>query len=485
MNDALEVLIIEDDRDTLANLIDILELDGHTISGVSTLAAAKALAGQHDFGVAIVDRKLPDGMIEDFLPELKEVLGQAEVIVITGFADMQSTITALRLGVLDYVVKPIIPDHLRRTVIRIAENHRLGKALAEEHAFADLVLNTAEAIVLVLDLSGNVIQSNPYFEQLTGWSEDRLKGCDWFEMCINEADRNRVRDVFLSPVGQQGVRGFVDYVRGVDGTRYQVRWSNTALSNHRGEASAVLAVGVDVSDVTEAQNRALQAERLAAIGETMTGLAHESRNALQRIQAATEMLLLEVEDNEHALKDVRAIQRANSDLKCLLDEVRSFAAPIHLRYESASLNSIWRRVWSDLTLKRTGRVIELREDVDSELIAEVDVLRMEQVFRNLFENAISASEDPVKILIGGETDGNQASVSLEDNGPGLTTEQQRKLFEPFYTTKQTGTGLGLAICQRIVEAHHGKIEAQSLDEGGARFQIALPLKKQSAFRMLT
>ncbi|MEM0926627.1 MAG: ATP-binding protein, partial [Planctomycetota bacterium] len=417
-------------------------------------------------------------------PQLRDVLGRAEVIVVTGFADLQSTITELRLGVSDYVIKPIIPDHLRRTVVRIAENHRLEKALAEEHAFADLVLNTAEAIVLVLDLDGHVVQFNPYFEQLTGWSKEVLVGQDWFEMCIEDADRKRIRDVFLETAQQADTRGVINNIVGQDGRRYQVRWSNTTLANHRGEITSVLAVGVDISDVTDAQNRALQAERLAAIGETMTGLAHESRNALQRIQAATEMLLLEVENNETALKDVRAIQRANSDLKCLLDEVRSFAAPIHLRYETIGLETVWRRVWHDLKAKRSGRMIELIESAPQDLSIEVDVLRMEQVFRNLFENAIAATDGPVKIFVEAIPTQETMAVIIRDDGPGLTSEQQQKLFEPFYTTKQTGTGLGLAICQRILQSHHGTICAVSPAAGGAEFRISLPIKKHSTVRML-
>lgn len=477
MNDPLSILIIEDDADTLANLCDILELDGHHVVGASTLAEAKQLAAKQPFRIAISDRKLPDGLIEDLLPELKQAVKDSDIIVITGFADMQSTITAFRLGVTDYVIKPIIPDDLRRTVQRIAEKQRLQDQLAQEHAFAELVVNTAEAIVLVLDLQGRVVQVNPYFEHLTGWSMDDLAGHDWFRSCIPEAERDRIREIFFKTAHELNTSGVVNSVVAKDGTPRQVRWSNTTLKDLSGDVTSILAVGVDISDLTAAQERALQSERLAAIGQTMTALAHESRNALQRIQAASEMLALEVEGNENALQDLKSIQRANEDLKCLLEEVRSFAAPIQMRPIATKLPDVWRRVWEDLALSHSDRDVELIERIDEcNVEVNIDVLRLEQVFRNLFENALAAGDDPLRIKLECVCGTEQVTLRFTDNGPGIPEKNIPKLFKPFFTTKQTGTGLGLSICQRIMEAHHGSINALPADQG-ACFQLCLPREK--------
>lgn len=474
MNDSLSILIIEDDADTLANLCDILSLDGHDVVGASSLAQAKELALEKSFVIAISDRNLPDGLIEDLLPDLKKSLDGAEIIVITGFADMQSLITAFRLGVTDYVIKPIIPEDLLRSVHRIAEKRQLEDELAKEHAFAELVLNTAEAIVLVLDLRGHVLQCNPYLEQLTGWTKEDLQGKDWFGNCISDDERERIKDIFIRTAHDTKTRGVVNSVLGKDGRRHQIRWSNTTLRDREGQVTSVLAVGVDISDLSAAQERALQAERLAAIGHTMTALAHESRNALQRIQAASEMLELEIEGNQNALHDLHAIKRANQDLKCLLEEVRSFAAPIQMRPSVVHLPEIWRRVWDDLAASHSNRHVELIESTElCNVEVEVDILRMEQVFRNLFENALAASEDPVRIELTCLCKGDRIELSIRDNGTGMSKEQHAKLFQPFFTTKPTGTGLGLSISQRIVEAHGGSIAADS-SATGACFQIRLP-----------
>jgi signal transduction histidine kinase len=239
----------------------------------------------------------------------------------------------------------------------------------------------------------------------------------------------------------------------------------------------VLAVGVDVTDLLAAQERALQSERLATIGRTITGLAHESRNALQRIQAGMEMLELELEQCPDARRDLDSIQRATHDLNNLLEEVRNFAAPIHLHLEQASLPDVWRRVWRHLEVARENRDVELTESFDEgDMTAKIDILRVEQVFRNLFENSFSATTDPVCISIDCQhNDGDEFRITVRDNGPGLSPESSEKVFEPFYTTKSTGTGLGMAIVDRIIQAHHGTIRVGPTNsQNGAEFIITLP-----------
>ena len=480
MDQPFRILIIEDDADTRSNLCDILELDGHEVIAVSSIDESRSVSAAHEIGLVIADRRLPEGMIEDLLPQVKVILPHAEIIIVTGYADLQGTIAAFRLGVTDYVIKPIIPDGIRAIVNRLAEKKKLQADFAEEHHFAEEVLNTAEAIVLILDLDGRVVRFNPYFQQLTGWELEELAGEDWFENCIPDDDRERIRKIFVATAHDVHTRGVLNDVCGTNGQCHRIRWSNTTLKRVGGEIYAVLAVGVDVSDLSVAQERALQAERLAAIGQTMTALAHESRNALQRIKAASEVLALEIEGNQDAKEDLNAIQRASSDLQKLLDEVRSYAAPIQLHATRTDLSEVWRRVWDDIAECRDGRSAELIETVNSgDAVLEVDSHRMEQVFRNLFENSLAACSDPVRIEVECHGDDQFVELRCSDNGPGLNEEQQRKLFLPFFTTKHTGTGLGMSICQRIIEAHGGTINVLPA-ESGASFAIRLPRRYSGA-----
>src|SRR5437763_1451539 len=146
-----------------------------------------------------------------------------------------------------------------------------------------------------------------------------------------------------------------------------------------------------ITYVKQAQRRTLQAGRLAAIGQMVAGLAHESRNALQRSQACLEMLALAVRDRPEALDLIARLQQAQDHLHHLYEDVRGYAAPIVLDRRPCDLGVLWREAWSHLESSRSGKEAVLREEaggVDLRLVA--DPFRLGQVFRNLLDNALAA-----------------------------------------------------------------------------------------------
>jgi signal transduction histidine kinase len=346
-----KVLVIDDDPETRANLRDILELDGYEVETAATGRQVLAREGLNDFLAILLDRRLPDGIADTLLPQIKRIAPNTEVIVATGHADLDGTITAVRYGAADYLVKPIDPDVLRATLNRIK----------------------------------------------------RLK---------------------------------------------------------------------------EAERRALQAERLAAIGQMAVVLAHEGRGTLQQIAVSHALLASRLKHDREALNVLNRAENAKNGLARLFKDLSSFASPLLLERESLDLRHVWRKVWADLSGAREGRIAQLAEKAnDVSLHCDGDRFRLEQVFRNLFENALAACPDPVRVEMrcSETTCHGQPALRLvvADNGPGLTPDQQRKAFEPFYTTKSQGTGLGLAIVGRIIEAHGGEI-ALSNGHHGAEFVIDLP-----------
>ena len=130
----LDILVIEDDADARANLRDILELDDHRVTTAGSAAEAMARGDWADFAAIILDRRLPDATAEQLMPRLKAAAPDAAVIVVTGYADLQGAIAALRQGATDYILKPLNPDFLRTSLGRIAERRQL--ALAKERSEA-------------------------------------------------------------------------------------------------------------------------------------------------------------------------------------------------------------------------------------------------------------------------------------------------------------------------------------------------------------
>ncbi len=353
------VLVIDDDPDTRANLRDILELDNHRVETAGSIAEALRRDNWPDIAAILLDRKLPDGTADQFLPRLKELAPQADILIVTGHADIQGAVAALRQGAADYIVKPINAEAIRASLVRMAQRQKMARELKQ------------------------------------------------------------------------------------------------------------------------AQERALQSERLAAIGQMVTGLAHESGNALARSQACLEMLGWEVGDRPEAVSLIARVQKAHDDLQHLYEDVRNYAAPLKLDQEDWDMGYIWRQAWENLSLKRQGKDATLSEEIqDVNLHCFVDHFSMEQVFRNLFENSLAACGNSVDIIIKA-TDarlGERSALRLavRDNGPGFTPEQRQRIFEPFFTTKVKGTGLGMAITKRIIETHRGQIEVGLSSGRGAEIVITVP-----------
>ena len=243
----------------------------------------------------------------------------------------------------------------------------------------------------------------------------------------------------------------------------------------RARSRALLAANRTIRADMEARR---QAERLAAIGQMVAGLAHESGNALQRSQACLDMLAHRVRDDGRAVELVARIQDAQNRLHHLYEEVRGYAAPVRLERRRCRLDEVLRKAWDDLALVRAGRDAALLEEPGSRPSpASADAFAMEQVFRNVLENSLAAGADPLRIEVRwSHLEGPRSllRVSIRDNGPGLTPEARRRIFDPFFTTKTTGTGLGMAIARRLVEAHGGDIEVGTAAAPGAEIVITMP-----------
>ena len=240
----------------------------------------------------------------------------------------------------------------------------------------------------------------------------------------------------------------------------------------------------DITDRLAAQTRLVQSERLAAIGEMMTGLAHESRNALQRAQAALDMLELDLDQRPDLRTFSRRAVSAIDELQRLYEEVRNYAAPIQLERCQTDIEALCQEAWDQVQQVHPDKQIAFTTHLDEDARhLPIDSHRVKQVFRNILENAIAAlpaQGGTIEVTAESLMDDGKlwVGIAIQDNGPGMNAEQQRRVFEPFFTTKTHGTGLGLAIVRRIMEAHGGTACVGS-PERGARIILRFPKSSHS------
>lgn len=234
-----------------------------------------------------------------------------------------------------------------------------------------------------------------------------------------------------------------------------------------------------IEHLRECQRRVAQSDRLATIGQAVTSIAHESRNALQNIQARVELMELDLAHDLEKLQDLHVIKSAAHSLWRMFEELREFAAPIVLDKTSCPLRELIQRAWKSLEMLPETRLATLAYDV-ADIEVSVDSLRLEQVFRNLFENALAACKSPANIEVSWSITNvpkrKMLRILVQDDGPGFSHEQRENAFEPFFTTKSKGTGLGLPICNRILEQHQGWLEIAPSSDKGACMVLMLPLE---------
>jgi len=456
------IFIIEDDLDTCDNLRDILELDQHTVYSANTARQALQSDALTTAAVVLLDWKLPDATALELLSQVNVIAPEADVVIVTGHGDFDQAVTALRQGAVDYLLKPINPQALRGNLQRLAHRRWLAQEKARSDAMFRNLVRAAPCLIVILRQDLSISYFSPFAENLTGHHIDNVLNKNFVQVFLPEVYQSAVTPTIDNVFAQRLAESHQTAIRCADGTQRWIVWNTQVIDNVDGTAG-MLAIGQDVTESRRATAQLVQAERLAAIGEAMTGLAHESRNALQRSQAFLELLSVEVVGQAEALRLVDCIQHAQNHLHQLYEEVRQYAAPVRLERHSYVLSELVEETWAHLEQARAGRQAQLHiEESARSLKANVDRFMIQQVFRNILENSLAACADPVTILLRGNISSKpgqkQFQLSLQDNGPGLNSDQRERIFNPFYTTKTRGTGLGMTLSRRIVEAHGGQID---------------------------
>jgi len=470
------ILIVDGDANAQENVREILEQDHYLIDTATTAIEALEKTRLEKISVVILDQDVPDRSVEQLIPDIQSLASEAAIIFVTDSVD--DAVAAMRLGADHHLLKPINPSVLRADLVSIVEHQRAKSELRDQYVRMRAVVNSAIEGIITIDETGVIESFNPAAENMFGYTPNEAHGMNINELMPEPYSSEHHR--YLSDFRRTGIRKIIGTGRDVvaqrrDGTTFPVHLSvsEVLLEDRRLFTGMVR----DITAIKQAEKRLLQSERLAGIGQAMAALAHESRNALQRSQAGLEMLARRIENQPEAIMLIKRIQRAQDDLHQLYEDVREYAAPIRVNPEHTAISAIVRHAWQDLALVREGGDAELTE-IGNDPYCQGDKFGLRLVFRNILENALAATSEAARIQVKyGETDfvGQPAvRICICDNGPGLTADSEKQIFDEFFTTKTHGTGLGMAICKRIIAAHGGLIEAENQPPNGACITIILP-----------
>jgi PAS domain S-box-containing protein len=355
--------------------------------------------------------------------------------------------------------------------------------LYRERDFSGKILNHTQSLILVADTAGLISYANRRWYE-SGFEQRQLVGRPLLELAAPGFVRS-LASAFQTTLDGQPVDNLeLEIMRG-NGVAGKFSANLSPMRDEPGNVTSVVAVLTDITDSAILRDKLLHAEKMAAVGQLVSGVAHEVNNPLTAILGFADLLMENHDLPESARKDLRVILQEAQRTKQIVQNLLSFARQMPPQRSAVQLNTILRRTVQLRSYDFNSHGVEVSENFD-ETLPEVmgDAHQLQQVFLNILNNAYDAVHEvgrPAHIEIMSTKAGDAVEVSFRDNGNGITHPD--KIFDPFFTTKEVGkgTGLGLSICYGIVKEHGGEILCHNNAGGqGATFIVRLPAASNHA-----
>ena len=354
--------------------------------------------------------------------------------------------------------------------------------LHRERDFSGKILNNTQSLILVADTAGLISYANRRWYD-AGFEQGELLGRPLLELAPNFA-RPLAEAVRSTLSGQQVDNLELEIVR-KNGVAGKFSANLSPMRDEQGTVTSIVLVLTDITDSAVLRDKLVHAEKMAAVGQLVSGVAHEVNNPLTAILGFADLLMENPDLPDSARKDLRVILQEAQRTKQIVQNLLSFARQMPPQRNPVQLNTILRRTIQLRSYDFHSHGVEVIEHLDQDLPDVIgDAHQLQQVFLNILNNAYDAVREvgrPARIEIMSTKADDSVEVSFSDNGNGITHPD--KIFDPFFTTKEVGkgTGLGLSICYGIVKEHGGEILCHNNMGGhGATFIVRLPAALKSA-----
>lgn len=367
----------------------------------------------------------------------------------------------------------------RGVLLDITEMKNVQSQLLREHDFNTQILNHTQSLIAVIDTAGLVSYANRRCCEVAGSEECDLVGSR-LENIVLPSHRPVLRGAIECVLEGKAVSNLeLPLARG----RQIIGSFSVNLSPMRspsGEVNSLVAVMTDITDVAILQAKLMHTEKMAAVGQLVSGVAHEVNNPLTAILGFADLLIENPELNDQVKDDLQVIVQESQRTREIVQNLLSFARQTPPEKQRVDVNQVIRRTISLRAYDMSSHGIELIEQFDSSLPEIVgDAHQLQQVFLNILNNACDAvreTERRGRIVVTTCHAVGLVEIHFRDNGTGI--RHPERIFDPFFTTKEVGkgTGLGLSICYGIIREHSGEIVCfNNRDSEGATFSIRLPL----------
>jgi PAS domain S-box-containing protein len=512
-----KVLLVDDEPNIRWTMAELLKREGYETLTASNFDEAVSIIESNNIDAAVIDIILPRKNGIELLREISSRESYIPIIMVTGEPNVSQIPEIVRAGAYDFISKPVLKDVLIRAVSRAVEKKRLRdekhnlqeqirehaaqlemivaertRELAEAHKFLNTVLESStEYAIIAINLDARITLFNRGAELIFGHRANEVMGDKAAQLAAGNYDSDEKPILRMAQdAAAEGRHQIEMELRKVDGSTFMASVTITPILRTEGEMLGYLLIIRDLTaqrlgeeHLRQMQEQLAHNEKIAALGRMAAQVAHEVKNPLAGLRLYTLHLKSKVTgklaENEMALVD-RIIDGINQ-LSDTAEQVLNFARPIKLTCRLVDLNRIISDSLSLLEPQLKANKVDVKLSLDGHCAnAMIDEASMRSALINLMLNSIQAMAGGGDLIVSTRACEEALQLSIADTGCGMTEEQLRNAFEPFYTTKSHGLGLGMSFASNVIERHGGVVSVESQVSKGTRINIALPVEGVSA-----
>ncbi len=372
----------------------------------------------------------------------------------------------------------------------IAKEITLQEDLKKANEFLQNLINGSPNCIIASDIVGNIIIFNEKAEKLLGYSAGVVKRKYHIQDMYPEGYAEEVMKMLRS--NDHGGPGKMEAVEAqfldIDGNRIPCRLSAYIIYDKDGNEEAMVCIFYDLrarkqmqKELEDTQMKLFQLEKMSSLGKLAAGIAHEINNPLGGIMIFADSILEDLDENDLRKEDLMRIASEANRCKNIVRGLLEFSRQTGSSMNHNNINELLEQGMFLLENQSIFHNIDIVKDYDKSLpLVKCDSARLKQVFINITQNAIDAmgAKGTFTIKTRYNRDRNRAEITFSDTGCGVPEEIRRKIFDPFFSTKEVGkgTGLGLSMSYGIIKDHGGTINVKSEKGCGASFIIELPIE---------
>lgn len=483
----LRALIIEDSEDDLMLLLRELQRGGYdtVYRRVDSADAMQEALRHQEWDLVISDYVMPRFSGMAALDILSKSGFDLPFIIVSGKIGEDTAVAALKAGAHDYILKgslvrllPAIERELKDAALR-KEQQRAERKLREQASILDSFFSDTITPLVLLDKDFNFIRVNNAYARACGKEVSEFTGHNHFTFYPHAENEEIFRRVVETKTPYRAFAKPFSYPDHPEwGTSFW-DWTLTPILDNRGDVDFLVFSLSDVTEKTRLQSIAEAVNTINNIGYVFAGIRHEIGNPVNSAKITLSVLRANLDrySREDLLEYLERIAGELSRVEYLLRALKNYNL-----YELPELQHVDMRAFIEkfISLAKddcSKQGVALRSDVDRDVDSVyADPRALHQVLLNILTNALDAcaglSERTIGISVRNAPD--MVLIEVTDTGRGMSDEQSRDLFKPFYTTKPNGTGLGLVITRKVLSRMNGTISISSRTGEGTRVEILLP-----------